>query len=159
MPLFRVAFVAAILTGTVADARAGSSNSLLDISPDGALLLVTNSDNGTVTVVDTASRKALREIAVGEKPECVTWIGNGPLAAATVYREDLVVFFDAQEGRVVKKLPVANEPYGIVADKAGTTAWVTHEYPALVSQIDLKERKVAGSTKVNSLRSFSFAGI
>ena len=58
---------------------------LRDIAPDGRRLLVTNPDNGTVTVVDLVTRKALREIPVGEKPEGVTWIGKGPVAAATVY--------------------------------------------------------------------------
>src|SRR5688572_130852 len=85
-------------------AQAGSSNSLLDVSPDGAWLLATNSDNGTVTVVDLKARKAVREIAVGDKPEGVTWIGNGPLAAVTVYHDDLLVFFNTQTGEVAKKL-------------------------------------------------------
>lgn len=127
---------------TAVPARAGSSNSLLDISPDGSKLLVTNPDNGTVTVVDAVKHTVLREIKVGEKPEGVTWIGNGPLAAVTVYREDLVVFLDADKGAVVKKLAVADEPYGIVTDKGGTRAWVTHEYPGTISEIDLKEQKV-----------------
>jgi YVTN family beta-propeller protein len=126
------------------------SNSLLDVSPDGTRMLVTNSDNGTVTVVDTNTRKALREIEVGEKPEGVTWIGNGPLAAVTVYREDRVVFFDTDTGKIIKRLAVPTEPYGIVANRAGTSAWVTHEYPGLVSTIDLTEMKVTGTAKAGS---------
>ena len=57
-----------------------------------------NADNGTVTVVDLQARKAVREIPVGEKPEGVTWIGNGQLAASTVYRDNRVVFFNANDG-------------------------------------------------------------
>src|SRR5262249_20890501 len=94
-------------------------------------------DNGTVTVVDAAAGQALREIKVGEKPEGVTWIGNGPLAAVTVYREDLVVFFNTADGQIIKKLSVAPEPYGIVANKEGSRVWVTHEYPGTVSEIDV----------------------
>lgn len=129
-------------------ALAGSSNSLLDISPDGKQLLAANADNGTVTVVDLATRQPVREIEVGDKPEGVTWIGNGPLAAVTVYREDTVVFFDASSGKIVKKLAVADEPYGIIANKAGTTAWVTHEYPGSISEIDLKAMKVVKEHKI-----------
>src|SRR5262245_41510594 len=121
---------------------AGSSNSLMDVSPDGTRLLVANPDNGTVTVVDTAAHKALREIQVGEKPEGVTWIGNGPLAAVTVYRDDQVVFFDAHAGQIVQKLAVTVEPYGIVASQDGRRAWVTHEYPSLVSEIDVRAHQV-----------------
>jgi YVTN family beta-propeller protein len=131
-------------------ARAGTSNSLMDLSPDGSRLLAANPDNGTVTVVDTAKRKALREIKVGDKPEGVTFLGKGPLAAVAVYRENRVVFVNTTTGAVVKKLVVPAEPYGIVADKAGARAWVTHEYPGLVSEIDLKTQKVARRLKAGS---------
>jgi YVTN family beta-propeller protein len=143
----RLALALVVLVIGSLPGRAGTSNSLLDVSPDGAWLLATNSDNGTVSVVDLKQRKTVREIKLGEKPEGVTWIGAGPLAAATVYREDLVVFFNAQTGEVLKKLTVPDEPYGIVANKAGTRAWVTHEYFGLVSEIDLKEMKVVREMK------------
>jgi YVTN family beta-propeller protein len=123
-------------------ARAGTSNSLLDVSPDGKFILAANADNGTVTVVDAAERKALREVPVGEKPECVAWIGNGPLAVAALYRDRQVVFFNAETGAVTKRIDVKAEPYGLVVNKQGTRAWVTHEYPALVSEIDVAEAKV-----------------
>jgi YVTN family beta-propeller protein len=132
----------------VSTAHAGTSNSLLDVSPDGAWLLATNSDNGMVSVIDLKARKTLREIKVGDKPEGVTWIGAGPLAAVTVYHEDTVIFFNAQTGEVVKQLTVPDEPYGIVADKAGGKAWVTHEYFGIVSEIDLKSINVVRTLKV-----------
>src|SRR6266851_9992005 len=129
---------------------AGASNSLMDVSSDGKRLIVANPDNGTVTVVDTEARKALREIRVGDKPEGVAWIGSGPLAAVSVYHEDQVVFVDTHEGKVVKKLAVADEPYGIVTNKDGSRAWVTHEYPGLISEIDLKEQKVSRQLPVGA---------
>src|SRR5919199_1763198 len=92
-------------------ARAGSSNSLMDVSPDGSRLLVANPDNGTVSVVDTRARKVLHEVPVGDKPEGVTWVGAGPLAAVAVYHDDQGVFVDTAAGRVVHRLPVADEPY------------------------------------------------
>jgi YVTN family beta-propeller protein len=116
-------------------AQAGTSNSLLDVSADGGRLLAANPDNGTVSVVDRAARKVVHEIKVGDKVEGVTWIGKGPLAAAAIYRENQVVFFDAASGKVVKRLTVAAEPYGIIANRAGNRLWVTHEYPGLVTEI------------------------
>src|SRR6516225_4038054 len=103
----------ALLPFVTVVAFAGTSNSLLDVSPDGKLLLAANRDNGTVTVVDTAARKVLREIKVGSKPESVSWIGAGPRAVVTLYEENALVFFDAATGTVSKKLPVTAEPYGI----------------------------------------------
>lgn len=135
------AALAASLVATT-QLRAGTSNSLLDVSPDGSRLLVANSDNGTVTVIDAAKREVIREIPVGSKPEGVTWIGNGPRAAVTLYAGSAVVMFDAATGRIGKKLPVKFEPYGIVADRAGKRAWVTHDYPGIISEIDLEKEAV-----------------
>src|SRR5262249_35107484 len=122
------------------DAFAGSSNSLMDVSPDGSWLLIANPDNSTVTLIDTKAKKAIREIRVGEKPEGIAWIGNGPEALVTLYHEDHLVFLNALDGRVTKKLRVPDEPYGVVTNRAGTRAWVTHEYPGLVSEIDLQQK-------------------
>jgi YVTN family beta-propeller protein len=128
--------------------HAGSCNSLLDISPDGTRLLVTNRDNRSVTVVDTTANRALREVSVGDEPEGVTWIGDGPLAAVTVYRKNRVVVFDTRDGNVLHSISVAAEPYGIVAKRDGSRAWVTHEYPGKVSEIDPSAGRVVRELKV-----------
>jgi YVTN family beta-propeller protein len=137
-------FVTALCPAAV---YAGSSNSLLDVSPDGGRLLAANSDNGTVTVVDLDARKALSEIKVGDKPEGVAWISD-KLAAVTVYRESRVAIVDTEASKVVKKLTMAFEPYGIVTNKDRSRAWVTHDYPGIVSELDLKSHKVAREIKV-----------
>jgi len=131
----------------LSSAHAGTSNSLMDITPDGKTLLVANRDNNTVTVVDIATRKALREIAVGEHPEGVTWIGNGPTALVTVYEDDRLAFIDTQTGKVIEKIKVENEPYGVVTTPDGALAYVSHDYPGMVSEIDVAKRKVLRTIK------------
>ncbi len=149
MPLRRAAaLLAALVLATPLPAN--TSNSLMDVSPDGKLLLVANPDNGTVTVVDAVAHKKLHEIKVGDKPEGVTWVGAGPIAVVVVYREDKLVFLDAKQGRVVSSLPVADEPYGVVATKDGRRAYVSHDYPGTVSEIDLETRKVVRELKVGA---------
>lgn len=121
---------------------AGSSNSLLDVSPDGNRLLVANTDQGTVSVLDLKNRKAGPEIPVGDHPEGVTWIAGGPLALVTVYGDDAVLFLDTEKNTVAHTLRVADEPYGIVATKDGKFAYVTHDYPGSISEIDVAAKKV-----------------
>jgi len=60
------------------------------------------------------------------------------------------VFVDAEKGQVLEKLKVANEPYGIVSNKSGAKAWVTHEYPGLVSEVDLATRRVVREMKAGA---------
>jgi YVTN family beta-propeller protein len=129
-------------------AHAGTSNSLLDVSPDGKRLLVANTDDGTVTVVDTVDRKSVREVAVGRQPEGVSWIGAGPLAAVTLYFEDKVALIDADAGAVVATIPVSADPYGVVASPDGRRVWVTHDHPACVSEIDPQARSVVRTVSV-----------
>src|SRR5438874_509119 len=131
-----------MMLGHPAGVLAGTSNSLMDVSADGERLLVANPDNRSVTVVDTESRRRLFEIPVGDKPEGVAWIGDSRMAIVAIYNEGSIVFVNGEDGRVTQKLQVAAEPYGIVANRAGTRAWVTHEYPGMVSEIDLERRRV-----------------
>ncbi|HEY2784382.1 MAG TPA: di-heme oxidoredictase family protein [Fimbriiglobus sp.] len=122
---------------------AGTSNSLLDVTPDDKRLAVANTDSGTVTIVDLQTRKALCELPAGDHPEGVAWVGNGPLLLATVYGDDRVIFYDAEQRKCVKILKVADEPYGVVTTKDGKYAYVTHDYPGTVSEIDVTNRKVS----------------
>jgi YVTN family beta-propeller protein len=150
--------VCLILLAAAPAARAGTSNSLLDLTPDGKLLLAANPDNGSVTLIDTAARKAVREIAAGEQPEGVTWIGPGPLAAVTLFRADRVALFDADTGTVVARIAVPADPYGVVADPEGRRLWVSHDYPGCVSEIDVAARKVVRTIPVGpSLRGLALA--
>jgi YVTN family beta-propeller protein len=146
----RIACCLGLVGLATSSVSAGTSNSLLDVSPDGTMLLAANRDNGTVTVVDTASRKVLREIKVGAKPEGVSWIAAGPRAVVTLYEDNALVFFDAVTGMITKTLPVSAEPYGIVADPGGNTGWVTHEYPGTISTVDLQKEAVVHETKAGS---------
>jgi YVTN family beta-propeller protein len=146
MRSFRIAALAALLFAPAA--FAGSSNSLMDVSPDGSRLLVANTDSGTVTVVDLSLRRAVCELPAGDHPEGASWVGNGPLALATVYGDDCVVFYDTDQKKVAHVLPVGDEPYGIVVTKDGKTAYVSHDYPGSVSEIDVVARKVTRTFKV-----------
>jgi YVTN family beta-propeller protein len=131
----------------VPPAFAGPSNSLMDVAPDGSRLVVANTDSGTVTVVDLITRRVVCELPAGDHPEGTSWVGDGPLALATVYGDDVLIFLDADQKKVVHVLPVADEPYGVVVTKDGKRAYVTHDYPGTVSEIDVAARKVARTFK------------
>src|SRR5262245_31097937 len=87
----RSIFAFALVLATCSFVVAGTSNSLMDVTPNCKTLLVANNDSGTVTLVDLEKQEKVREIKVGKKPEGVTWIGDGPLAAVTLYHEKAVV--------------------------------------------------------------------
>ena len=129
-------------------ALAGTSNSLMDISADGKLLACSNRDSGTVTIVDLASHKKLREFRVGEKPEGVCFLGATNKLAVAVYAEDKVVIVDATNGGRLADIDVFDEPYGIVSDSKGERLFVTLDYPGRVVEIDAKTRKLLREASV-----------
>jgi YVTN family beta-propeller protein len=131
----RILVMGALLLSTRA-VHAGSSNSLIDISTDGALLATANRDNGTVSIIDLATSNVLHEIAVGHKPEGVSFLGASHSLAATAYADDVVAILDADAGKVMKTIPVFDEPYGVVATRDGARVYVTLEYPGQVVEID-----------------------
>jgi len=69
-----------------------------------------------------------------------------------------IVIFDTNTGKIEKTIQTPAEPYGIVSDAKGTRAWVTHEYPGVVSEfytgilnaIDLESGKIVDSWKGHS---------
>jgi YVTN family beta-propeller protein len=119
-------------------AVAGSSNSLMDLSADGKLLACSNRDSGTVTVIDLATHKKLREIPVGKLPEGVTFVGKTHTLAVAVYRDDVVAFIDADSGKELARTAVFDEPYGVVSTQDGSRVYVTLDYPGQVLEIDTK---------------------
>ncbi len=140
MPRFLVAL--SCLLAFALPIWAASSNSLMDVSPDGTKLAVANADAGIVAVIDLKTRTKLFEIPVGDHPEGVSWLGDTPIVLATVWGDDKLVFIDTAAGKIVTELAVADEPYGVVATKDGSRAYVTHDYPGTVAEIDVATRKV-----------------
>ena len=131
-------------------ARAGSSNSLLDISADGKLLACSNRDSGTVTIVDPQTFTKLREIPVGHKPEGVTFLGKTHQLAVAIYADDQIAFVDADNGEVLGRCDVFDEPYGVVSARDGSRVWVTLEYPGQLIEIDARSRKVVRTFNAGS---------
>lgn len=125
-----------ILLFSCSPAFAGISNSLMDISADGSLLICSNRDSGTVSVVDLESNDVLHEVPVGKHPEGVSFVGTSTLAAVAIYDEDKVVFIDATAGNIVRTVDVFDEPYGVVSTTDGKRLYVTLDFPGQVLEID-----------------------
>ena len=117
------------------DATARDSNSLMDISQDGRLLACSNRDSGTVTIVDLGTLKKLRETRVGVHPEGVAFLGKTHNLAVAVYNDDQVTLLNADSGKVIQRVEVFDEPYGIVSNADGSRFYVTLEYPGRVIEI------------------------
>ncbi|WP_146510400.1 c-type cytochrome [Thalassoglobus neptunius] len=129
---------------------AGKSNSLMDLSANGQLLVCSNRDSGTLTVVDLNDQTVLHEVPVGRHPEGATFVGDSDIVAVAVYAEDQIVFVDTKSGEITGTVDVFDEPYSVVSNSEGTRLWVTLEYPGEVIEIDPDSKTVTRSLRAGS---------
>ncbi len=136
--------LAAVLWATLLPAIgwAASANRIMDIAADGRWLACSNRDNGTVSIVDLQTRKTVREISVGPKPEGVSFVGDTHQLAVACYATDEVVLVDTDSGTIQKRIEVFDEPYGIVTSSNGERIYVTLEYPGQVIAISPVSAKI-----------------
>ena len=116
-------------------ATARDSNSLMDISTDGRLLACSNRDSGTVTIVDLKTLKTIHETRVGTHPEGVAFLGQSHRLAVAIYNDDQTAVLDADTGKLIHRVDVFDEPYGIVSNRDGSRYYVTLEFPGTIAEI------------------------
>lgn len=148
--LMSLCLVLVVLGRIPSIANADTSNSLLDVSRDGALIACSNRDNGTVSLIDAATRKVTHEVSVGHKPEGVTFLGATHRIAVAVYADDKIVLVDGDTGVVQGEIAVFDEPYGVVSNAAGDRIFVTLEYPGKVVEIAISEKKIVRELEAGS---------
>ncbi|QDT31316.1 Cytochrome c551 peroxidase precursor [Thalassoglobus polymorphus] len=131
-------------------ASAGTSNSLMDISTDGTLLVCSNRDSGTLSVIDLKTKRKLHEVQVGRHPECVTFVGESYDVAVAIYGEDRIDFVNAKSGKKTGSLDVFDEPYSVVSNADGSRLWATLEYPGEVIEIDPAKKAIVRQVQAGS---------
>ena len=122
------------------------------LSPDGQQAYVANLKGGTVSVIDTASRKAVASIPVGRGPAQVGFTGDGRLAFVSLSQEDRVAVIDPKTHEVVRKVPVGDGPIQLFATPDNQRLLVANQGSRknpgrTVSVIDLTSFKLTASIR------------
>ncbi|MFO0956182.1 MAG: hypothetical protein U0800_01805 [Isosphaeraceae bacterium] len=122
----------------------------LALTRDGSRLLTANQTANSVSLVDTAGRKVLDEVATGEKPAGIAVTPDGRRAVvAHWYGYDLAVL-DIQSDRlsVSGRIEVGPEPRGVAISEDGGTAYVAVGVANQVVRVDLQKKEVTGRLDV-----------
>lgn len=127
------------------------SAGLMNLNTDGSRLACSNRDSGTVTIVRWPEMTVQHEIPVGHHPEGVAWLGQSAIVACCVYGDDEVVLIDTDAGKVLRRIQVFDEPYGIVSSSDGRQLYVTLEYPGQVLCLDADTGKQVQQWNVGSM--------
>lgn len=108
---------------SIIDAAAGTVTQTIDIgtkrsnrikvTPDGQFALVSDLDAGELVVVDAASRKVARRIALGKQPEGVLIAPDGSRAFVAVNGDNKIAVVDLKTWQVIKTLSPGTGPDGM----------------------------------------------
>ena len=107
-------------------------------SPDGRMLYVVCQDSDEVRVLEAASGKLIKVIAVGRVPRGIALSPDGSRAYVSNSWSDAVSVLDTNTFEITQTLPTGFEPVGVVADNSGSTLYVANRLSSDVSVIDLK---------------------
>jgi YVTN family beta-propeller protein len=107
------------------------------VSPDGRLLYVVCQDSDELRVIDTATGKVVKSVAVGHMPRGIAITRGGDTLYVTSAWSDNVSVIDAKSLEVVKTLPAGFEPSGAALDGTERTLYVANRLTNDVSVIDL----------------------
>ncbi|WP_052404762.1 c-type cytochrome [Bacillus rubiinfantis] len=130
-------------------APAGKGGHHSALSPDDKYLYVANEHGGTISVIDTQSRKKIKDLPTGKGPDYITpsmyWEGkviNSPYLWASIDQENKVIAIDWKTNEIVKEIPVDGMMHGINLTPDGKQVWVCVMGAKNITIIDVDSMKV-----------------
>ncbi|MBZ0290256.1 MAG: hypothetical protein K8I30_21710, partial [Anaerolineae bacterium] len=98
------------------------------------LLVVTNPDSGSVTLIDTTTLAKVDEIFVDGSPRSAAIAPDGQTALVTVWDQNALGVIRLRDHRLTATYPVGHMPYGVVTD--GRRIYVSLQADDLIAVID-----------------------
>jgi YVTN family beta-propeller protein len=125
--------------------KVGSGPEGFDVLGDGRTVWVANAQDGTVSVVDFASRKVLDTLAIDVRgANRLKFTLDGKTVLISTLGGPELVFVDVASKRVVKRLKIGTGAAGIVMQPDGSRAFVACSPDDYVVVIDLNTMEVVG---------------
>ena len=127
----------------------GKGDEGFDVSPDGGELWTANAQNGTLSVIDVASKKVVATIdAKIPASNRLKFTPDGKLVFITSLRGGDLIIYDAASRKEYKRVAVGHGAAGILMDPVGGRVFVACTPDNYVAVVDLKTLQVAGHVDV-----------
>jgi YVTN family beta-propeller protein len=129
----------------------GKGDEGFDISPDRRELWTANAQDGTLSVIDLATKKVVATIdAKIPASNRLKFTPDGKLVFITSLRGDEVVVYNAASRQEYKRIPVGHGAAGILMDPVAGRVFVACTPDNYVAVVDLKTLQVAGHLDVGT---------
>ncbi|HEY4326703.1 MAG TPA: cytochrome D1 domain-containing protein [Mucilaginibacter sp.] len=120
-----------------------------DVSPDGKQLWTAASDDGTIAVIDLATKKVIEKIdAKVQGANRLAFTPDGKLVLISSLRNGELTVYDAASHKEVKKVNIGHGAAGILMDPNGSRAFIGCTADNYVAIVDLKTLRVIGHIDV-----------
>jgi YVTN family beta-propeller protein len=125
--------------------RVGSGSEGFDVSPDGKEIWVANAGDGTVSIIEVATKQVTQTLGadVGSANR-LKFTPDGKLAFVSTLRGSDVTVIDTATRKTVKRIAVGHGAAGIVMQPDGAQAFVACSPDGYVAVIDLHSLEVVG---------------
>jgi YVTN family beta-propeller protein len=143
----------------VTNVPSGRGSEGFDISPDGRQLWAANAQDGTITVIDVASMKALETYTVPIQNanrlkfsldgRYVLVTGLGAFGPGPHTDGDNLVVLEATSHKLIKSFALGGGSAGILMDPSGSRAFVAVNQGGKVAVIDLHTLQLSGQIAAN----------
>ena len=117
-----------------------------DLSPDGTQIWAANSADGTVSIVDVASKRVAATIpALTKRSNRLKFTPDGTRVLITDLDAGELVVVDVASRAVVMRVPLGRSPEGILIPPGGSVAYVAVTGDDRVAVVDLKTFRVTAT--------------
>ena len=129
--------------------KVGNGSEGFDVSPDGKEIWVANAQDGTVSVIDAASKKVVDTLQANvSSANRLKFTPDGAHVFISGLRMENVVVLDAYTRKPIKQIKVGHGAAGIQMQPDGARTFVACTPDNYVSVIDLKTLEVTGKIDV-----------
>ena len=127
----------------------GKGDEGFDVSPDGRELWTANAQDGTISIVDLASKKvsATLDAGVGSANR-LKFTPDGKLVLISMLRNGDLVIYDAASRKEFKRVKIGHGAAGILMDPIGARAFIACSPDNYIAVLDLKTFQVTSHIDV-----------
>jgi YVTN family beta-propeller protein len=131
--------------------RVGNGSEGFDISPDGKEIWVANAGDGTVSIIDVASKRVTQTLAADvSSANRLKFTPDGKFVLISALRGADVTVIDAATRKTTKRIAVGHGAAGIEMQPDGARAYVACTPDDYVAVIDLHSLEVVGHIQAGS---------
>jgi YVTN family beta-propeller protein len=125
--------------------RVGNGSEGFDVSADGKEVWVANARDGTVSIIDVASKQVRETLAAdGGGANRLKFTLDGKLALISSLRSADVTVIDTATRKTVKRIAVGHGAAGILMEPGGARVFVACSPDGYVAVVDLHSMQVVG---------------